>query len=718
MGKTLKDLFESAEIAKSNFYTLETSPANTGKTMKERYDVRNSKEIKVSSSAPLMGVPFLALNKIRLADNERTRETFLEEELVGLRTLRGISSPIIYGSDILRLKLESTPMVEKMKNSVSDSASPTSGNNLLSKFGQQIQQTRDSVNKFLQIPIPQNPTEYYKQFDTTTRPVYDRMIQIGEIKKSAAGSAFGNIMKQSAGGAAAAGKQVLGNALAQGKKALRNSIIGSNLQSQNGSNNFKRYEYDTAGKQNEVILYSQVEGENYSTQTLSFPKTGQANADVDYNQLSIKNRYDGVSSSNPKFPLITSTDGTGWNSKTWYIGKFENPVSNDPFEKINGLSVQRFFSNSPYTKNTSSDGKLNTASEIFETQNYSNAKLKNDSIVTKPGGGKQKTIDVNLLRPGILSKKQNGDAAVPSYSKQKELNSTESVYGQLSETLEKKRGLGSNRDVLNQTGVLTAGELNSIKYNDDTLDKLDLIPLRFQRANDNTAIYMRTTLKSFSETFTPSWEASKFIGNPFNFYSYTGIERKVSFGLKVYAMSQVELVMMWRRLEYLTRFNYPFNYSSAGVEPTILFFTLGSLYVDKAAIITSLTYGIEDNQQLWELGGGNVKVKQDQYVESFNKRFNTGATNETKLEIDKFGIPYPSVPQLFDVDQTSGESKPVDMSTTKTYKEIFSQEGNIEMDKYKLPKFIDVQLEMTFLESFNGSRKNLYDYGKPITSGR
>ena len=135
MGKTLRELFEKGDI--KTFNVQDGNPAAVGgKTMQERYEVRNSKDIQVSSSAPLMGLNFFALNKIRLGDKERMRETLVEEELVGLRTLRGISSPILYGSDIIRLKLQSTPVVESMKND--QTTQGDTSKNKLSKFGQQI----------------------------------------------------------------------------------------------------------------------------------------------------------------------------------------------------------------------------------------------------------------------------------------------------------------------------------------------------------------------------------------------------------------------------------------------------------------------------------------------------------------------------------------------------------------------------------------------------
>lgn len=725
MGKPLIELFKKGDINTFNVQDGNVA-APGGKTMQERYDIKNSKDVPLSSSSPLMGLSFFALNKVRIASNERKKETLLEEELIGLRTLRGLSSVTLYGSDILRLKLESTPMVEKMKQSANGSDSSK-----LSKFGQQLKQTRDEVNNFLKIPTPLNPTEYYKKLQGKTAeqpaeiPVYDTMEKLSEIKNAANGSLLGKILKDSAGGGSSIGKQVIGASLSKAKSALRKKIIGTNATSKNGNNDFER----------SVFLFSQIEGENYSQLVIGGNKTGKANADTELTEWSIRSRYDGISIDNPKFPLITNKNGTGWNSQNWYISKTENFFTNDPYEKRNGLFMQVFNPDrvSPsgqitqvysYTKNSNSpNSRINNASSIFETQNYSNAKLKNDNVIVKPGGGNQKTINVNDLRPTNLKDvKTKNDA--PSYSKLKKLapNGQKSIYGNLGQNLEKSRGLGSNRDVLNQTGIFSPSQLSSVKYNNIGIEEVDLIPLRFQKLNDSTAVYFRATISGYSETFTPDWEGHKFLGNPFSFYSYKGVERKLSFSLKVYAMSQPELVMMWSRLEYLAHMTYPYSYAGSGFTPTLLYFTLGSVHVNKPAIITSLTYTIDDNEQLWELGGDAGKIGKDRY--EFSGQFSAGQTNTTVISKDGniIGTNKPAF-KKYTITQdgkmvnddivTSNASIP--NNTTDFI--IETEKINADMSQYKLPKFINAQIELTFLESQTNTSDNLYGYGQPITSG-
>ena len=76
MGKTIEELFKSKQLQSS------------GATAEKTYDIRNSKDIAISSNSPLMGLPFKAINGIRKATGFRTKETLLEEEFSGLRPLR------------------------------------------------------------------------------------------------------------------------------------------------------------------------------------------------------------------------------------------------------------------------------------------------------------------------------------------------------------------------------------------------------------------------------------------------------------------------------------------------------------------------------------------------------------------------------------------------------------------------------------------------------
>jgi hypothetical protein len=113
----------------------------------------------------------------------------------------------------------------------------------------------------------------------------------------------------------------------------------------------------------------------------------------------------------------------------------------------------------------------------------------------------------------------------------------------------------------------------------------------------------RATISGFSETLRPTWEPGKFVGNPFNYYTYSGIERTATFKFKIYSLSAGEHKAAWQRIKFLTSLVYPQGYNSPAkyVVPPFIKFTLGDLYHKKEGFIESLTYTVDDNYS-WETG--------------------------------------------------------------------------------------------------------------------
>ena len=144
------------------------------------------------------------------------------------------------------------------------------------------------------------------------------------------------------------------------------------------------------------------------------------------------------------------------------------------------------------------------------------------------------------------------------------------------------------------------------------LDDFDFVPLKFYSVNgkNSSVVQFRATISGLSETFRPSWESNKFIGNPFNYYTYTGIERSVSFKFKVFSLSAQEHIMAWERLKFLASLVYPmdYEYKSGYVKPPFIKFTLGDLYTKKEGFIETLTYTIDDNSP-WEIGLNSISGK-------------------------------------------------------------------------------------------------------------
>lgn len=159
--------------------------------------------------------------------------------------------------------------------------------------------------------------------------------------------------------------------------------------------------------------------------------------------------------------------------------------------------------------------------------------------------------------------------------------------------LESKRGFSGKGDAINQIAP-------NDEYTKDQAERLGLIPFWVSGLDSSKPVFFRAILSSISETVTPSWNSSNFVGNPYKFYTYEGVERDLSFTLQLYCMNEMELVKNWEKIEYLTSKTYPIiNNQSSFINAPFIKFRLGNMYVEKVAFIDQLSYTVDDNST-WE----------------------------------------------------------------------------------------------------------------------
>lgn len=153
------------------------------------------------------------------------------------------------------------------------------------------------------------------------------------------------------------------------------------------------------------------------------------------------------------------------------------------------------------------------------------------------------------------------------------------------------RGMNNGADTINAYGA----------EENDADNTIDFITLKF----DN--VQFKATITGLSETFSPSFDSNKFIGSPFNYYTYTGIERSVSFNFKVYSLNIIEHKNAWEKLQALAKKTYPIGYVAYGVVAPIIDFTMTDLYNRKKSFIESLSFTIDDNVP-WEVFTQGVRA--------------------------------------------------------------------------------------------------------------
>jgi len=153
-------------------------------------------------------------------------------------------------------------------------------------------------------------------------------------------------------------------------------------------------------------------------------------------------------------------------------------------------------------------------------------------------------------------------------------------------------------------GINTIFPADEYTMEDDAFMKVgetvykDFIPLWFKKHGADKPVVFRAIMSGLSETTSPDWSSNKFVGNPYSFYMYGGVERSISFNIKLFAASTPELSGIWSRLKILTSYAYP-TITGGVTTPPIIQFRIGSIYSGKAGFIESLQYTIPDESN-WE----------------------------------------------------------------------------------------------------------------------
>ena len=181
---------------------------------------------------------------------------------------------------------------------------------------------------------------------------------------------------------------------------------------------------------------------------------------------------------------------------------------------------------------------------------------------------------------------------VPGYSPDKKYTNNERL----------KEGWDDRADIFGGTSLAddngkyidaAANELEKSK-----MEQYDIIPFWISGLDSSKAIFFKCIIAGLSETSTPSWAANKFVGNPYNYYTYDGVERALTFSFDIYCTNQGELTNNWEKITALTKKTYPTIVNGIS-NPPFIKFRLGDLYNGKIGFIESLTYTFPDNGT-WE----------------------------------------------------------------------------------------------------------------------
>ena len=519
-----------------------------GKTPQEAFAVRNSKDIQISTISPLLNASSVKLiNKIRLGGTaERFTETRVESELVGLLPFANFSSAVLYGTDILRISSQNTSLGEAMK-------AGTGGRGLVGTAARVVGDTVGEAVQFGGSRLLKVPSTFNAKTAIT---------RAGAAIKNTLGSLFPDVLIPS---------KIVSSPVFTAK------VPGFNEEYRVHENlaNLKNF---SAGTKIASFLAKNATG---TPDQIKQAVIGQG--------LNIAQQQTKKFVSNQLVKLLSKGG-----DKAQQMAK-ELQQSQVPFTRWSSLKK--------YTDVVKNERQFGKPPLNFANQEYTTTDTSIDDRIDL-------STKYAIEFSGETDEKKRGKAR---FLKEKNQNKSEYLdgasngvwmYSSVPRTKYRTTyGIYERRDVFNEREPYNTGtDAASIKRDEET-DKLDMIPLKFVSVGNASAVNFRGTITGLSEQFSPSWDSSRFIGSPFNFYTYQSIERTVQFSFKVFSLSIIEHKNNWSKLAYLSSLCYPQQYTggAGAVTAPFLKFTMGDMYRDKECFIENMSYNIDDNYP-WEIG--------------------------------------------------------------------------------------------------------------------
>ena len=623
------------------------------------------------------------------------RDTVIEQELSGIRVRSAVelNNPLIYGNEAIRIATRSTSSVEKMKQATGGSAADGGliGKGLGAitggKFGKfvfggkvtSLNQARDGINSRLGIPQNVIPTYVNNTGELQAGLEPDTMITLSKIKNDAKGTIVGRFLKNTGGGnPKTIGKQILGQGISLVKDKLRTTLFGNpNSLGTNTVGATDKYEYSSK------LPYSkQIDNVKFNSKSVSKVDKGATDITKKVTQLqldakkklgeastnataSLKQKLKGSASPTALDKLLEEKAKERADNARPYDEKYSSYVKKDSVET--NLGIPNKESIDTIKKDSAEIGKAKeklgpTITSVKDKLKGTESKAEIDKAVEsktkkttatpntyeetlgdykQEGGNKLDRIDLKLVSPIYGIKREDGKFGKSPYAfedikknigKVMKYDPTKPYTGVTGSkkipTIETKFGINS--------GGTNKGDLINNEYGVNGKsdgDGKDLITFSITDVRDSKKVYFRTLVTGLSETVSPTWDSAKFVGNPYSYYTYGGVERTLSLQLKMYCMNAVELGKMWERIQFLTSLAYPTIDSNNLVNPPFIRFTLGNIHKEKPAFINSLSYTIPDDG-VWE-----TEIKGQQLPKIVEVQLEFKYVEYVGIEKELFGYP-------------------------------------------------------------------------------
>ena len=133
----------------------------------------------------------------------------------------------------------------------------------------------------------------------------------------------------------------------------------------------------------------------------------------------------------------------------------------------------------------------------------------------------------------------------------------------------------------------------------------DLIPVKF--TTQEMTIPLRGTITGLSDTVTPTWNETMYVGRPQGVVTYGGFAREMSFDLTLAAVNPHQLRPMWEKINDISNLVLP---QSDNVDDTrfagrLASLTIGNYIEDQLCAVTGLTI-TPSEEMYWEIGDPEI----------------------------------------------------------------------------------------------------------------
>jgi hypothetical protein len=563
---TLLELFESKQYLEYN-----------NQTAKQYNEIKNSKDSTIESLDPIVQkLGASSLNEARKKNSQILSETVDEVEKTGLLIYGQNSSVPLYGSDIIRIDNKTTGLITSMRTlnklgvggnfftqaasaigadiagagitglgqAIAGVPSTFSGTSLLTKAGSQLATGLSSL-----LPDVLIPSKVVSIFNPPTSG-------LGKLGRNLTSKLTDDGMIQSPSNLEAIRKasDTFGSLESVGSKLLQ-SAGGTTQQGKNRliSAGLSIAEEKTKKFAADKITKLLTKRKEQSGQGSSAQKHVNLNAKIEYTPSLKYANLDGKVGSDSKKPI-------------GYINRYAE------LEEDQGGLAEKY--------------QLETVSgSVFnETPEY--------KVFSQWGGSSLTPLDAREAKHPIKYSKLMNDT-MPTFETKRRIKTWRASSELNAEYPYKPDDVVALTKKLKENGIV---------------DDLDVLPLKFYSIQNGVATNFLATITGLTETFTPTWDPSKFIGNAFNVYTYGGVERSVQFNFKVFSFNEDEHIAAWSRLSFLSSLTYPQGYTgkdTIAVVPPLIKFTLGDMYKNKEGFIESLIYTVDDNTP-WDIGIDSV----------------------------------------------------------------------------------------------------------------